>query len=123
MIQSKRVGTLEFREASYVGNKPPFVSYDIVKWYSNPYYGNEKDYVKLDHEFYYYPNNTGCRIHKDLFKSREYCIVLASFTYNSKEETYNLEFIGARPLLLTDWDNFRKLIEYGYKQLNPKWYE
>lgn len=31
MIQSKRIGVLEFREASYVGNKPSFVSYDIVK--------------------------------------------------------------------------------------------
>lgn len=29
MIQSKRIGVLEFREASYVSNKPPFVSYDI----------------------------------------------------------------------------------------------
>ena len=123
MIQSKRIGVLEFREASYLGDKLPFVSYDIVKWYPNPYYGNEKDFVKLNHEFYCYPNNTGCRIHQDLFKSREHCIVLASFTYDSKEEIYNLEFIGDRPLELTNWDNFRKLIEYGYKQLNPKWYE
>lgn len=30
MIQSKRVGILEFREASYLGDKPPFISYDIV---------------------------------------------------------------------------------------------
>ena len=123
MIQSKRIGVLEFREASYLGDKPLFMSYDIVKWYPNPYYGNENNYIKLNHEFYCYPKNTGCRIHKDLFKSREHCIVLASFTYDSKEEIYNLEFIGARPLELTNWDDFRKLIEYGYKQLNPKWYE
>lgn len=101
MIQSKRIGVLEFREASYLDNKPPFVSYDIVKWYPNPYYGN-----------------TSYKI-----KSNELCVVLASFIYDSKEEIYNLEFIGDRPLELTNWDLFRKLVEYGYKQLNPKWYE
>ena len=47
MIQSKRIGILEFREASYVGNKPPFVSYDIVKWYPNLYYGKENEYIKI----------------------------------------------------------------------------
>lgn len=123
MIQSKRIGVLEFREASYVGNKPPFVSYDIVKWYPNPYYGNEKNYIKLNHEFYCYPNNTGCRVHKDLFKSKELCIVLATFRYESQEECYNLEFIGDRPLELSNWVNFKELIKYGFEQLNPKWYE
>lgn len=103
MVQSKRIGVLEFKEASYLGDKP---SYDIVKWYSNPYCGN-----------------TGYKIYKDLFKSKELCVVLASFIYDSKEKIYNLEFIGARPLSLTNWDDFRKLIEYGYKQLNPKWYK
>ena len=52
MIQSKRIGVLEFREASYIGNKPPFVSYDIVKWYPNLYYGKENDgaYQIIDEE-------------------------------------------------------------------------
>lgn len=120
MIQSKRIGVLEFREASYVGNKPPFVSYDIVKWYPNLYYGKENEYIKLNHEFYCYPKNTGCRIHKDLFKSKELCIVLATFRYDYQEECYNFEFIGDRPLQLISWDYFRELVKYGFEQLNPK---
>ena len=110
MIQSKRIGVLEFREASYVGNKPPFVSYDIVKWYPNLYYGKENEYIKLNHEFYCYPKNTGC-------------IVLATFRYDYQEECYNLEFIGDRPLQLVSWDYFKELVKYGFEQLNPQWYE
>ena len=123
MIQSKRIGVLEFREASYVGNKPPFASYDIVKWYSNLYYGKENEYIKLNHEFYCYPKNTGCRIHKDLFKSKELCIVLATFRYDYQEECYNLEFIGDRPLQLDTWANFNAFDDNGLGLLNPKWYE
>ena len=123
MIQSKRIGVLEFREASYVGNKPPFVSYDIVKWYPNLYYGKENEYIKLNHEFYCYSKNASCRIHKNLFKNKELCIVLATFRYDYQEECYNLEFIGDRPLQLVSWDYFRELVKYGFEQLNPQWYE
>lgn len=122
MIQSKRIGILEFKKASYLSSEPSFVSYDIVKYYPNPYYDKEKDYIKLNHEYYCYPKNTSHRIHKDLFKNKELCAVIATFKYDNKEGNYNLEFIGDRPLEC-NWNDFRELIDYGYKQLNPEWYE
>ena len=61
--------------------------------------------------------------HKDLFKNKELCTVLATFRYDYKEECYNLEFIGDRPLQLISWDYFKELVKYGFEQLNPQWYE
>lgn len=48
---------------------------------------------------------------------------IKNFRYDSQEECYNLEFIGDRPLELSNWVNFKELIKYGFEQLNPKWYE
>ena len=85
--------------------------------------GKENKYIKLNHEFYCYPKNASYRIHKNLFKNKELCIVLATFRYDYQEECYNLEFIGDRPLQLVNWDYFRELVKYGFEQLNPQWYE
>ena len=47
---------------------------------------------------------------------KEYCFTIASFHYNS-DGYPELRFCGSRPLQLSneEWDNFKELIETGYK--------
>lgn len=121
---SKRIGNLELMEASYLCKKPSIVSWHIVKWYQNEYFGKEKDYIKLNHEFYCAPNNTGYRIHSNCFKYKECNYAIATFDWNEKEECYNFSYINDRPIDLNEEEtkNFIKLINYGFHQLNKSWY-
>ena len=121
-----RIDNLEFRKCSYLGEPPEHIGWEICKYQPNHYYGRESEFVK-DGE-YYHPNNEQYNfvsIHKSCFQSPETCFTIASWRWNSHEDCYNLEFVGDRPLNLTDseWLTFRKLLEYGFHQLNPRWYE
>ena len=118
-IESKRIGNLMFRKATYLCEEPEFPSWHIDFFYPNPYYGKENEYKK-DGDFYVqadteYPIN----IHKDCFKYKESCYAVASFTRN-KKGYYELKFIGDKPLNLnkTDFTDFMKLVKYGNNKLN-----
>lgn len=122
MIESKRIGNLEFRKATYLlpdDKLPEHLSYHIDYWVPNCYYGREKEFIK-DKDWYVYPDNSHCRVHKDCFKNPESCFAIASFNYD-KEGYYELTFIADRPLNITKEEReiFWELIQYGYKQLNP----
>lgn len=122
-----RVNNLEFREASYLGYPPEHIGWDIILWEPNSYYGKESNFIR-DGE-YYRPNNeqySFVKIHKDCFKNPETCFVIASWKWDSREDCYDFEFCGDRPLRYlkdSDWTAFKELIDYGFKQLNPSWYE
>ena len=121
----KRIKDLHFRKATYIGEEPEHPSYHIDKWYPNSYYKQEHNYIK-EGDFYKYkdPLYANCRIHKNCFKNPESCYAIASFYWDSKEETYNFEFICDRPLYLNkeEQNNFWELIKYGFKTLNNEVY-
>ena len=126
---TKRIGNLEFRKASYLCGEedlPKHIGYDINKWVPNSYYGKESDFIK-DSEFYR-PNSehySFCRIHKDCFTHPEYCYSISRFYWDNSEGCYEFEFIGNRPTQLIEEERkvFWELVDYGFKQLNPWWYE
>lgn len=122
---NKRIGNLEFMKASYLCKEPSIVSYHIVKWYENEYYGKKDNYIKLNREFYCNPKNTSHRIHADLFEHKELNYAIASFDWNPKDECYDFSYIGDRPLTLNvkEVKEFFELIKYGFHKLNPNWYD
>ena len=70
MIEKKRIGDLEFRPATYLLPKdkwPKNPAYHIDYWYPNGYYGRENEFIK-EGDWYLYPDNHHCRVHKDCFK-------------------------------------------------------
>lgn len=122
-IESKRIGNLEFRKASYLlpeDEWPENPAYDIIYWYPNCYYKRENEFIK-DGDWYLYPDNPYSRVHKDCFKNEQSCFSIAFFNIDS-EGTYELRFVGDRPLNITleERDIFWKLIKYGYEKLNSK---
>lgn len=121
---NKRIDNLELMEASYLDKKPSVVSWHIVKWQPNKYYYNKDKFVKLNNEFYCYPNNTSCRVHKSLFKNKEYNYAIASFEYNKRNNCYEFKYIEDRPIYLNKEEKeiFFELIKYGFHQLNKSWY-
>lgn len=123
--ENYRIGNLEFMKASYLEKKPEIIDYHIVRWFINDKYGKEKDYVKLNNEFYCLPNNTKIRIHKSCFKYKEFNVAIAVFRYNVIKECYDFEYIGDRPLNLTkaEIQCFLELIKHGFHVLNPTWYK
>jgi hypothetical protein len=117
-IESKRIGNLMFRKATYLGEEPEFPAWHIDFFYPNPYYGKENEYIK-DKDFYIKDKNSNHRIHKDCFKHKESCYSIASFGRDG-EGFYELSFIGDRPLGLNEKDmkDFWELVKYGYHKLN-----
>ena len=122
MIEKKRIKDLEFAPVSYLFPKekwPENPSWHINYWYPNGYYKRESEFIK-EGDWYLYPDNYHCRVHKDCFKNPQSCMAIASFNYNDHEGCYELKFVGDRPIQLTkeERDIFWKLLEYGFKQLN-----
>lgn len=116
-----RINNISLNKATYLKNPPEHISYHVNKWIPNEHYNRESEFTKVvDSDFYYYPNNPKHRIHKDLFKSKEYSIAIASFEYD--DGFYELHFIGNRPLDLNDEEirYFWDIIKYGNTILNGK---
>jgi hypothetical protein len=119
-IEKLRIKNLEFKKSCYLGQEPENPSYSIDKWYKNEYYKQEKKYIK-EGEFYKYPDPEIClTIHKNCFKNKECCYSIAHFVWDEHEECYTFEFVGDRPLDLTDTERvvFWRLIEHGFNVLN-----
>lgn len=108
-----RINNLEFKKCDYLVFEPEHVSYEIVKWEPNTYYNKESLFKKDGN--YYISNIGNFRIHQSCFKNKETCYTIAIYKYDDHENTYNLEFIGNRPLDLDDdeWMIFKKLLEKG----------
>ena len=118
-IESKRIGNLMFRKATYLGEEPEFPSWHIDFFYPNPHYGKESEYIK---EGDYYKDTQKpfpVRYHKSCFKHKESCYSIASFI-RDREGFYELSFIGDRPLNLNEEDieDFWELVRYGNEELN-----
>ena len=118
-IESKRIGNLMFRKATYLGEEPEFPAWHIDFFYPNPYYGKENEYIKEGDYYIKDKSSSYYRIHKDCFKRKESCYSIASFR-RDEEGFYELSFIGDRPLGFNEKDmkDFWELVKYGYKELN-----
>lgn len=121
-----RIGNLEFRKSSYLGEEPEHCGYLVYKWYPNEYYGRETEFIK-DGDWYR-PNNEHynfIKIDKDCFKHPESCYTIAHWNWNDREGCYDFEFVGDRPIDLTisEWNDFKTLITHGFHELNPRDYE
>lgn len=128
IIIPKRLGNLAFERASYLGKEPSHPSWYIDYWYPNDYYGKEKYFIKVDENYYTYPNMPNCKVSVNCFKHKECSIAICAFGYNEEKKCYELEFIGDRPITYLnnskiDQTIFFNLIKYGFKQLNPQWYK
>lgn len=127
-IIPKRINNLAFEKASYLGKEPSYPSWHIDYWYSNGYYGEEKNFIKVNKDYYAYPDMPNCKVSVNCFKHKECSVAICTFVYNEKEECYELEFVGDRPITYLsnskiDQTIFFNLIKYGFEQLNPQWYK
>lgn len=89
-------------------------AYEVLMYYPNPYYGHEKDFVKVDGTDYYeYPDNPFCKIHEGCFKNEESCYVVAFIT-NAEEP--DVVSVGLRPWELKGSDDiaFREILKYVF---------
>ena len=120
-FEKQRKGNLAFRTSSYLLPRekwPEHLGYDIIKYYPNSCYGKESEYEK-EGEWYTDPKYN-FRIHEDCFKSKESCYVIAHFSYDDHEGYYDFEFVGDRPLKLTEEERkiFWEFVDYGFCILN-----
>lgn len=119
-----RIDTLEYAPCTYIGTPPEHIDYEIRRIVPNTYYGRESEFIK-DGDYYKPKEYSWCRIHKDCFKNPETKYTIGTWRYDEHEEWYEFQFCGDRPIDLTDseWINFKHILKYGYRQLNPERYE
>lgn len=114
MIERYRVGKLEFREATYLRKPPKHITYDIVKWIPNVFYGKKSEFIKVDEHTYRHPDITDYTVNASCFENPESCIVIASFRY--KYGKYYYKFIGNKKCAVNS-EHLTKVVNYGKKQL------
>ncbi len=131
-VLKKRIGELEFSKAGYLCEEkyiPENPSYQINVYYPNCYYGKESEFIKEGD--YFLPKDekysSWWKVHKSCFKYPECSLAIASFDWNKKENCYDFNWIGDRPLdyLKTPElrENFFELIKFGFHSLNSVWYD
>lgn len=90
----KRIGNLALAKThSYGRNQEEY--YEIVKYYPNPYYGKESEYVQTDLGNYAHPDYPHCFIDKTCFKNPESCYTIGIFEERDDDEP-DFRSIGSR---------------------------
>lgn len=118
-----RIDNLSLDKATYLGKTPEHITYQINRWLPNDYYGKEKDYIKVNDEFYQNLDTPKYRIHKSCFVSPEISFTIAAFRWY-KDKGYILEFETDEPMRLnySERQVFWKLLEEGFKILSKNGY-
>lgn len=124
-IKPLRIGDLEFGPCTYLCEPPKNPSWEIKMWYPNFYYGKKDQYEYEGNGMYIDPKFRAHRIHESCFKHPESCYTLGSFRYIEKEDFYEFQFCGKRPMDLKpeNREPFWELLVYGNYVLNEKIYE
>lgn len=107
----KRIGNV----AASPMNGDEKYAYEILFYYPNPYYGHEKDYVKIEGmDYYEYPDHPNCKVHSGCFKNPESCYTVAFIT-NAEEP--DVVSVGLRPWELSGSDDiaFREILKYCFE--------
>lgn len=96
-----RVGNIEMalRQDTISGD----ALYEILAYYPNPYYGREKEYVK-DGEWFHPKDSPHSSIHKDCFKNRQSCYVIAWIRWNRAGDEFDIHSVGTRAFDLDEED-------------------
>lgn len=96
-----RIGNIECRSTIYKERE-----YEILKWYVNPYYGNEEKMIDNGYTKIEYVNGEWgltkdfYTVNGSCFKNPESCYVIAWLKPNRKEPDVNMETVGSRVLEL-----------------------
>jgi hypothetical protein len=114
-----RINNLEFKKYTSTKTKKPL--YEIVKWYTNIYFGKEEEYRKDGYVDSFGDNflqKGGSSISKGSFILPETCIVIAFIEKGS--EDWELRSVGERLLELTpeEWEDFHQVYTIGQSKLN-----
>lgn len=119
-IGKKRIGALEFRPSTYICKPPENPSWEIVMYYPNFYYNKQSNYKYIGDGMYEDNEFPQHRIHESCFKHPESCYTLGSFRYNQREDFYEFQFCGDRPMSLNkeNREPFWDLLVYGNEMLN-----
>lgn len=119
-----RIGNIECKPTGY-----PEREYQIVKWYANPYYGNEEKMMKEDgySKETYSSGDWGLTkdfhtINSSCFKNPESCYVVAWLEPNYKEPDVNMCTVGGRLLELeqSELNTFMKVYKIAHELLMEK---
>ena len=93
--------------------------YDIIKWYPNPYYGNEEKLIEEGYERINYGDGGFAltkdhhTIHSSCFANKESCYTVATLEYDGDERCVDMITVGPRLLNLNKED--RKSFFQVYK--------
>lgn len=122
-METYRIKNLEFKPCTYIGELPKHISFEIVKYYPNSYYGTESNFEKQGE--FYLDGTHSIRVHKSCFKSKENCYTILIFRYNEYNDDYIAEFVSDRYLDLNDdeWDTLHEILFVVNKYLNKHIYE
>lgn len=107
-----RIGNISFKvmqDSHYDG--------EFLCHYPNVYYKKEADYIQdqNDPDYYLYPDNPHCRIHKGCFVHPESCYVVA---WLGKGEEPDITTVGDRPWQLskTDRGDFDTIVKMVFER-------
>lgn len=103
--------------------KSKHYDYEMVKWYENPYYGKEQEYIDNGYEKVEYPGGWGLRsdhttVNESCFKNPESCYVVAFLIINKGEPDVDMQTVGSRLLELSSEE--RQTFFEVYKLANDK---
>ena len=107
-MEAKRINNIEIR---LINDR-----WEIVKWYPNPHYGREKEFIWDEaRQSYRDPNYSNWFVSPGCFINPECCYVVAD-VQECKDEEPDIRTIGARPFQLSHNDriDFYKIIKYIY---------
>ena len=115
-----RIDDIECRSTIYKSRE-----YEIVKWYENPHYGKEKEYMEEGYEKVVDSRgNWGMRkgnytINESCFRNPEGCYVVAFLKPNRSEPDVDMETIGSRVLDLEadELDTFMQVYRLAHSMI------
>ena len=102
--------------------------YEIVKWYTNKYYGSEESMIEEGYERVVYDNGSWAMkkdwstIHGSCFANPESCYTIASLEWNQDEFCNTLVTVGPRLLDLSkeERDEFFEVYKYAEDRIKQE---
>ena len=103
--------------------------YELLKWYTNPYYGKEQQMIDEGWEKVTNPNGTWGlskshkSVHESCFKHHESAYVIAFLEINHKEPDINLITVGSRMLDIEDMNDFMLVYKLAVEKIKNNNYD
>ena len=103
--------------------------YELLKWYTNSYYGKEQQMIDEGWEKVTNPNGTWSlkkghkNVHESCFKNPESAYVIAFLEINHKEPDINLITVGSRMLDVEDTNDFLLVYRLAVEKIKNNNYD